>query len=125
MMLIQRILLAVLLIVPIAAQAQLQFDVQSNQTGAVPIAIAPFSINDGLPTDVASVIDADLVRSGLFTTLPRGDMLERPDDPSRVDFRNWRAVGMDHLVVAASAGMPAPIASQLAFTCSTCCAGSS
>ena len=99
MMLIQRVLLAVLLIVPIAAQAQLQFDVQSNQTGAVPIAIAPFSSNDGLPTDVASVIDADLVRSGLFTTLPRGDMLERPDDPSRVDFRNWRAVGMDHLVV--------------------------
>jgi len=99
MMLIQRVLLAVLLIVPIAAQAQLQFDVQSNKTGAVPIAIAPFSSNDGLPTDVASVIDADLVRSGLFTTLPRGDMLERPDDPSRVDFRNWRAVGMDHLVV--------------------------
>lgn len=96
---IKRILFVALLLSPLAAHADLEFTVQSNKTGAMPIAIAPFSSNDGLPTDVASVIEADLNRSGLFTTLPRGDMLEKPDDPSRVDFRNWRAVNMESLVL--------------------------
>jgi TolB protein len=96
---IKRILLIALLLAPAVARADLEFTVQSNKTGALPIAVVPFSSNEGLQTDVASIIEADLNRSGLFTTLPRGDMLERPDDPSRVDFRNWRAVNMDSLVL--------------------------
>lgn len=81
------------------AVAQLEFTVTGNQTGAQPIAIAPFAANEGLATDVAQVIEADLVRSGMFTSLPRNNMLERPTEPGQVDFRNWRAVNMDSLVV--------------------------
>lgn len=81
------------------AAAQLDITVTGNQTGAQPIAIVPFSGNEGLPTDVAQIIEADLVRSGLFSALPRNNMLERPDDPARVDFRNWRAVNMESLVI--------------------------
>lgn len=99
MMQIKRILLSLMLLAPFAANAQLVFDVQNNQTGAQPIAIVPFSSNDGLQTDVAGIIDADLARSGMFKTLPRTDMLEKPDDPSRVDFRNWRSVNMNNVVV--------------------------
>lgn len=103
---IKRILLSLLLLAPLAAHAQLVFDVQNNQTGAQPIAIVPFSGNDGLQTDVAGIIDADLTRSGQFKTLPRGDMLEKPDDPSRVDFRNWRSVSMDNLVIGKLSRVP-------------------
>jgi TolB protein len=99
MMQFKRILLSLLLLAPLAANAQLVFDVQNNQTGVQPIAVVPFSSNDGLQTDVAGIIDADLTRSGQFKTLPRGDMLEKPDDPSKVDFRNWRTVGMDNVVI--------------------------
>ncbi len=99
MTMLKPLLLTALLLIPGLARADLEFTVSSNKTGAQPIAIAPFSSNDGLQTDVASVIEADLNRSGLFNTLPRGDMLERPDDPSKVDFRNWRAVNMENLVI--------------------------
>ena len=80
------------------AQAQLEFDVVGGATGAQPIAIAPFAANEGL-MDIAQVIESDLVRSGQFYSLPRTDMLERPSEPKQVDFRNWRAVNMDNVVI--------------------------
>lgn len=81
-----------------AAHAQLEFEVSGGATGAQPIAIAPFAANDGL-MDIAQVIENDLVRSGQFYSLPRTDMLERPSEPKQVDFRNWRAVNMDNVVI--------------------------
>lgn len=99
MTMLKRLLCTFLLLAPGLASADLEFTVSSNKTGSQPIAIVPFSSNEGLPTDVASVIEADLNRSGLFTTLPRGDMLERPNDPTGVDYRNWRAVNMENLVI--------------------------
>ncbi len=96
---LKRLLLVLCVLVPGLARADLEFVVQSNKTGAQPIAVVPMAGNEGLPTDVSQVIEADLNRSGLFTTLPRTDMLERPSDPSQVDFRNWRAVSMESLVL--------------------------
>lgn len=95
----QRFLILLLVSIPGLAHADLEFTVSSNKTGAQPIAIVPFAGNEGLPTDIASVIEADLNRSGLFSTLPRKDMLEKPSEPTRIDFRNWRAVNMESLVI--------------------------
>ncbi len=86
------------LIGPQSANAQLQFEVTGGATGAQPIAIVPFAGNEGL-MDIAQVIEGDLVRSGLFYALPRTDMLERPSDPKQIDYRNWRAVNMDNVVI--------------------------
>ncbi|WP_428309154.1 Tol-Pal system beta propeller repeat protein TolB [Hydrocarboniphaga sp.] len=94
-----RCLLVLSAFVAAPAFADLDITVTGGKDAAQPIAIVPFSSNDGLPTDVSSVIDADLSRSGMFRTLPRTDMLEKPDDPSRVDFRNWRSVNMNNVVV--------------------------
>ncbi|WP_420466819.1 Tol-Pal system beta propeller repeat protein TolB [Panacagrimonas sp.] len=80
------------------ALAQLQFEVTGGATGAQPIAIVPFAANEGL-MDIAEVVEGDLVRSGLFFALPRTDMLERPSDPKQIDYRNWRAVNMDNVVI--------------------------
>lgn len=80
------------------ARAQLEFEISGGATGAQPIAIAPFAANEGL-MDIAQVIESDLVRSGQFYSLPRTDMLERPSEPKQVDFRNWRAVNMDNVVI--------------------------
>lgn len=90
--------LVLFLSVGTSAMAQLEFEVTGGKTGAQPIAIVPFSANDGL-LDVAQVIESDLVRSGLFYALPRADMLETPSEPKQIDYRNWRAVNMNNVVI--------------------------
>lgn len=80
------------------AHAQLEFEVTGGSTGAQPIAIVPFGLNDGV-MDIAQVIEGDLVRSGLFYALPRTDMLEKPTEPKQIDHRNWKAVNMDNIVI--------------------------
>jgi len=82
-----------------ASQAQLEITINRGETGAQPIAVVPFKGNDGLSTDVASVIEADLVRTGLFSGLPRGDMLEEPSEPAGINFRNWRVLNRESLVI--------------------------
>lgn len=83
-----------------AAWAQLEFTVTGGDISPTPIAVVPFqSSGQGISVDVAQVIDADLARTGLFKPLPRRDMLERPSDPALVDYRNWRSLGTEHLVV--------------------------
>lgn len=81
------------------AHAQLVIDVEGGDVGATPIAIVPFATPSDVPFDVAQVVEADLVRSGLFRTIPRTDMLEKPNEPAKINYRNWRALGMENLVV--------------------------
>jgi len=96
--LLRLLIAAVFLVVLSPARAQLQFEVTGGSTGAQPIAIVPFGANDGV-MDIAQVIEADLVRSGLFFALPRTDMLEKPTEPKQIDHRNWKAVNMDNIVI--------------------------
>ncbi len=81
------------------AQAQLEIEVDGGEVGAKPIAIVPFATPIGVSFDVAQIVEADLVRSGLFRTIPRTDMLEKPTEPGKINYRNWKAVGMENLVV--------------------------
>lgn len=78
---------------------QLMIDVDGGDVGAKPIAIVPFATPPDVNFDVAAVVEADLVRSGYFKALPRSDMLEKPSDPAKIDYRNWRAVGMEALTI--------------------------
>jgi len=68
--------------------------------GALPIAIAPFEwAGSPMPQDFAQVISNDLTRSGRFKPMPRADLPSQPSDPTQVNFKEWRAVGMDNLVI--------------------------
>ena len=91
-------LLLLLLFGASPAHAQLEFVVDQSKVGAQPIAVVPFADNGDL-LDVAEVVESDLVRSGLFYGLPRADMLERPSEPKQIDYRNWKAVSMDNIVI--------------------------
>lgn len=81
------------------AIAKLDVTITEGVTGALPVAVVPFASIPGLEADIAAIVEADLERSGLFEPLPREDMLERPTDPDAVDYRNWRAVGVEHLII--------------------------
>ena len=88
-----------LLVASGAHAAALQITIVPGGAGAQPIAIVPFGTAPGLNTDLASIVEADLARSGLFAPLPTTDMLEHPNDAAQVDYRNWRMVNVDNLVV--------------------------
>ena len=82
-----------------AVSAQLEIEVDGGEVGAKPIAIVPFATPPDISFDVAQIIDADLVRSGLFRSLKRTDMLEKPTEPGKVNYRNWLGLGMENVVI--------------------------
>jgi len=84
------------------ALADLTIEITEGVEGALPIAVVPFGWQGAggvPPVDVADVINADLQRSGRFKTIPRGDMLSRPTAGEEVEFKDWRALNAENLVV--------------------------
>lgn len=95
-----RALCALFAMASMNVRAELVVTVTEGQVGAQPIAVAPFASDRGEPPgDFAAVVEADLARSGLFKPLPRADMLETPNDIQTIEYRNWRLVNVDYLVV--------------------------
>jgi TolB protein len=84
-----------------ALKAELTIEITEGVDGALPIAVVPFGWQGRgtPPEDIAAVIDADLQRSGRFKTIPTGDMLSRPTTDREVEFKDWRALGVENLVV--------------------------
>ena len=67
-----------------------------------PIAVVPFGWEGGsgaVPLEIASVISADLDRSGRFAPLAVRDMLQKPTNAADVDFDDWSVLGMEAVVV--------------------------
>ncbi|MGA7537280.1 MAG: Tol-Pal system beta propeller repeat protein TolB [Steroidobacteraceae bacterium] len=114
MALLLRMFLAVLSAACLAcpvAWAQLQIQITSGVTNPVPIAIVPFAEAPTEGTDVADVVQHDLVGSGRFTALARDRMPATPTDAADVKFADWKAAGTDYVVV----GRVTPVANgQLA-----------
>jgi len=84
------------------AHAVLTIEISGGTEGAMPIAIVPFAQQGGgpvPPVDIASVIAADLKRSGRFTTLPRANLVSRPASLEQANLRDWRLLGSEALVM--------------------------
>lgn len=90
---------ALLSVLLLPAQAALEIDVDGGEVGAKPIAIAPFATPPDISFDVAQIVDADLVRSGLFSSLARTEMPERPSEPTKIGYSSWRAKSRENLVI--------------------------
>jgi TolB protein len=84
---------------PPAARAQLQIQITSGVNNPVPIAIVSFAEAPTDGTDVAAVVQHDLVGSGRFTELPRDKMPATPTTAADVKFADWKAAGSDYVVV--------------------------
>jgi TolB protein len=81
----------------LTASAALTIEITEGAEGALPIAVVPFGGN--APEDVAAIVASDLKRTGRFKPLPAADMLARPHSKAEVDFRDWRALKQESLVV--------------------------
>jgi TolB protein len=102
----QRLLACFLaLLFPLAASAQqqgLEIDIVGGNASALPIAVVPmpYQGSGAAPeTDVATVIRADLDRSGQFRGLPEASITERPTRGSEIQYPTWRLLRQDFLVV--------------------------
>ncbi|MDB5974331.1 MAG: tolB [Nevskia sp.] len=109
------ILLLSLAVAP-AAFADLSFSVSSDKSRAQPIAIAPFVQTSDVTVDIAQVIDDDLAHSGMFITLPRANMLEKPTDISQVNTHNWQVQNMNFVVIGKVTPGATPGSIAVSFT---------
>ena len=86
-----------------ALAAPLTIEITQGAEGALPIAVVPFAWRGNAstppPHEVGEVVAADLGRSGRFKPLPTKEMLARPSRGEEVDFRDWRALNVDNLVI--------------------------
>jgi TolB protein len=84
-----------------SANAQLDIVIRRGVERPVPMAIVPFGwAGAGAPAfDLASVITADVRRSGRFAPIPVADRVSRPTQPAQVNFTDWRLLRVDYLVI--------------------------
>lgn len=90
------------------AQAELTIQITQGVQGALPIAVVPFGWQGAKPPpqDLAAIIRADLARSGRFAPVPEKNLVARPHDAAEVNFKDWRTLGADNLVVGKLALQP-------------------
>jgi TolB protein len=94
------------LLVAGAARAQLTIEIVGGGATTVPIAIVPFASEASYPLSVASVVGADLARSGLFKLVDAGGVVPRPSRAEDVRYGDWSARGADAVVVGSMAPQP-------------------
>ena len=88
-----------------AGAASLTIEITEGAEGALPIAVVPFGWAGSSPgavdvgSEIAEIVRSDLQRSGRFAALPVKDMLARPQSDADVEFRDWKVLGMDSLVL--------------------------
>lgn len=93
------ILLALFLLVPLSAHAELQIDVTKGVVEPLPIAVSKFHSADGsnaqMASDMAGVISTNLETSGLFKPVNPNAFVQSPASIAQdgVRFAEWRATG--------------------------------
>ncbi len=102
MVCLRQLYLAMALYAFASIASALEIEITEGAVGALPIAVAPFAMTDAKvdpPHPVGAIIAADLHRSGQFKILAEADMPTKPSRDEQVDFRDWRALGIENLVI--------------------------
>ncbi|MBS1270601.1 MAG: Protein TolB [Gammaproteobacteria bacterium] len=84
-----------------SAGAVLEIDITQGVAAGIPIAVVPFEYrgSDPPPHEVSKVVGSDLRRSGRFETIAHENFLNRPHDHTEVEFKDWRLIKAEVLVV--------------------------
>jgi len=69
------------------SHAQFRVEVSGVGLTQVPIAIAPFRGEEGVPQKISAIVQADLERSGQFKALPFGKVIDETERPDVTDLR--------------------------------------
>ncbi len=79
----------------VPALAQFRVEISGIGIRQIPIALAPFRGEGASPQKISAIVQADLVRSGLFKAVDASG--EQLDETSRPDVAQWAAKGADYL----------------------------
>ena len=96
------VLLVILSVASLVTQAELRIEITEHIAGAQPIAVVPFAQDVRKPDEASrldEVVRSDLDRSGWFRAVDPSRMLSQPSRGSDVDFRDWRLLGAEALVI--------------------------
>lgn len=78
---------------------ELTIEITQGVEGAPTIAIMPFAAPEPLPQDIATIVSADLRRSGRLDPVPLGLLPTRPTDMEQINFSQLRALRIDFVTV--------------------------
>jgi TolB protein len=99
-----RLIIALLFLMAIPAQAVMTIEIVGGASNRVPIAILPFGVKqaDGARADpllaIADVVAADLGRSGYFKLVESKDSVS-PPDPQTLSLSVWKGRGADAVLM--------------------------
>lgn len=84
-----------------SAEDTLKIVIDEGIENALPIAVIPFGWEQDTlePVDVALVVANDLARSGRFAPMKERDLPQRPAGFQQINFRDWRLLNMENLVI--------------------------
>ena len=91
-----------MLLLPLGVtQAVIEIEITQGGDNAISIAVVPFGWfgNGTAPDEIASIVTADLARSGNFAPIAREDLVALPTSGDVPRFANWRLSGADFLVI--------------------------
>ncbi|WP_292899957.1 MULTISPECIES: Tol-Pal system beta propeller repeat protein TolB [unclassified Nitratireductor] len=92
-------LVAGLGIAVLPARAVVEIDINKGVVEPLPIAITEFISADGKGAEIASVVEADLRRSGLFAPIEKGAFIEKISNPDAAPrFQDWTVINAQALV---------------------------
>lgn len=80
----------------------LTIDIHGAKVGALKIAVIPFGWDNAdtlPPIDMASIVNADLRRSGDFLPMVEAQMPTKPVNIAEVDFKVWQQLGINNIVI--------------------------
>lgn len=104
----QCLLLILFTSMPFTVFAELTIEITQGINDPTPIAISLFEGEDP-SARLSAIIAADLQRSGLFRSIPPGDMLAWPSREQDIFYRDWRSLGAQYLVIGQVQTSPAAI----------------
>ncbi len=82
--------------------SRLTIEITQGAQGTTSVAVVPFGwqgTEQQPPQDIGLIIESNLERSGRFTALERQDMLTRPTSGIGINFRAWKLLNVDYLIV--------------------------
>ena len=84
-----------------SGMADLRIEVTKGVDNAVRVAVVPFDWRGVgiLPENVGEIINADLILSGRFESLPVNQMLSLPHETSEIFNRDWRLLNVEYLLI--------------------------
>jgi len=94
-------LIALVGLFSLRANATLEIVITDLVEGARPIAVLPFkySGNSILPEKLSAIISEDLLRSGKFTPIDETQFPQTPSNDKEIDYTAWAATGVENIIV--------------------------